>query len=197
MINRILLATALAVLVGGCRETPGAERSASSDRPRTAARPVTLDDARLDAVYARAGELLPLRSLLVHHRDSLRRERYFSGARAELPASIKSASKSVISALVGIALARGHLHDVRQPLSELLPAETRGLDTACTAITLEDLLTMRAGLQSTSFDQYGAFVSSRNWVRHALTRPVVAPRGEDGPRRPTRRACSSVATRCG
>ncbi|HEU4721063.1 MAG TPA: serine hydrolase, partial [Gemmatimonadaceae bacterium] len=28
---------------------------------------------------------------------------------------------------------------------------------------------------------YGAFVSSRNWVRHALTRPTVAPRGEAGP----------------
>jgi CubicO group peptidase (beta-lactamase class C family) len=132
-------------------------------------------------VYARAQALPKLRSLLVFHRDTLRRERYFDGARAEQPANIKSASKSVVSALVGIAVARGDLRDVHQPLSELLPAETRGLDSSRRAITVEDLLTMRAGLQSTSFEQYGAFVSSRNWVRHVLTRPVVAPRGEHGP----------------
>ena len=183
MSHRLFLAVAFALLVlaGGCRETPAAERAASARGARATPGPVVVDEARLDAVYTRADSLSRLRSLLVFHADTLRRERYFHGARAEQPANIESASKSVISALVGIALARGHLRDVRQPLSELLPAETRGLDTAHRAITVEDLLTMRSGLQSTSFDQYGAFVSSRNWVRHALTRPVVAPRGEAGP----------------
>ena len=181
MIKHLVLATVLPLLAGGCSETPAAERGETSGRSRAAPQPVVLDDAQLDAVYTRAGNLRPLRSLLVFHRDSLRRERYFSGARADRPANIKSASKSVISALVGVALDRGHLRDIRQPLSELLPAETRGLDSARRAITVEDLLTMRAGIQSTSFDQYGAFVSSRNWVQHALTRPVVAARGEGAP----------------
>ena len=179
--NHVVIAATLAILAVGCRETPAAERAAKSSRSGATARAVTLDDARLDAVYARAADLPKLRSLLVFHRDTLRGERYFNGARAEQPANIKSASKSVISALVGIALARGHLRDLHQPLSELLPAETRGLDSARTAITLEDLLTMRAGLRSTSFDRYGELVSSRNWVRHVLTRPVVASRGEGGP----------------
>ena len=179
MIHHVLLAAAL-VLAGGCRNSPAAERAASSARSRSAARPVSIRDAELDTVFARAEQLPRLRSLIVFHRDTLRRERYFRGTRAEQPANIKSASKSVISALVGIAMARGHIRDLRQPLAELLPAETRGLDSA-RVITVEDLLTMRAGLRSTSFDQYGAFVSSRNWVRHALTRPVVAPRGDGGP----------------
>ena len=181
MINHLLFATVLAVAAVGCRETPAAECGATIYRSRAAARAVILDDARLDAVYARAEDLRPLRSLLVFQGDSLRRERYFSGARAEQPANIKSASKTIISALVGMALARGQLRDVRQPLSELLPAETRGLDSMRRAITLEDLLTMRTGLRSTSFDMYGEFVSSRNWVSHALTRPVVASRGEGAP----------------
>jgi CubicO group peptidase (beta-lactamase class C family) len=179
MIRHVLLAAALAAATA-CQDSPAAERASGSVRPRVTAGPVSIDDGRLDAVYTRAGVLPRLRSLLVFHRDTLRRERYFHGARGEQPANIKSASKSVISALVGIAIARGHVRDVRQPLAELLPAETRGLDSA-RAITIEDLLTMRAGLRTTSFDQYGAFVSSRNWVRHALTRPVVAPRGAGGP----------------
>ena len=181
MLHRILFVLILSTLAGGCRETPAAERAESRGAARAVPGPIVLDDASLDAVYARADSLPRLRSLLVFHADTLRRERYFHGARAQQPANIKSASKSVISALAGIAIARGHLRGVRQPLSELLPAETRGLDSAHAAITVEDLLTMRAGLQSTSFDQYGAFVSSRNWVRYALARPVVAPRGEGGP----------------
>src|SRR5688500_598953 len=180
MKTHLLLAAVLALLAG-CRETPAAERGATSAPVRAMPQPVVLEETRLDVVYARAGELRRLRSLLVFHRDSLRRERYFAGARADQRANIKSASKSVISALVGIALERGRLRDVRQPLSELLPVQTRDLDTARRAITVEDLLTMRTGLQSTSFDQYGAFVSSRNWVQHSLTRPVVASRGDGGP----------------
>jgi CubicO group peptidase (beta-lactamase class C family) len=181
MINLLLLGAALAAALGGCGESPAAERSVAVASSRASAQVGTIGGARLDSVYARAAELPRLRSLLVFQRDTLRRERYFHGARAEQPANIKSASKSVISALVGIAIARGRLRDVRQPLGELLPAETRGLDSARTAITVEDLLTMRAGLRSTSFETYGEFVSSRNWVRHVLTRPVVAARGEGAP----------------
>jgi CubicO group peptidase (beta-lactamase class C family) len=181
MINHLLLAATLATLTGGCGESPAAERAARVPPLRAPARIGTIDGARLDSVYARAAELPPLRSLLVFQRDTLRREQYFHGARPEQPANIKSASKSVISALVGVAIARGHLRDVRQPLGQLLRAETRGLDSARSAITLEDLLTMRAGLRSTSFEGYGEFVSSRNWVRHVLTRPVVAAHGEGAP----------------
>src|SRR5215204_887101 len=182
--NRILPSAistlALALTLAGCSETPAAQRSSVTVQPPAAPRPVIVDEARLDAVYARAAALPRLRSLIVMQGDSVRRERYFRGARAEQPANVKSASKSVIATLVGIAIARGHMR-LDQTIGELLPAETRGLDSARRAITVEDLLTMRAGLQSTSFDQYGAFVSSRNWVRHALTRPVVAPRGDGGP----------------
>lgn len=176
----LALTLAFVLSLTACADTPAAEgRGPRADGPTR--RPFALTEPTLAAVYARADSLPRLRSLLVFHRDSLRRERYFHGATAAQAANVKSASKSVISALVGAALARGHLRDVRQTLGELLPAETRGLDTAVTNITVEDLLTMRAGLRSTSFGRYGEFVSSRHWVRHALTRPVEAPRGEAGP----------------
>ena len=96
-------------------------------------------------------------------------------------ANLKSASKSIVSALIGIAIARGDIAGVDQPIGGLLVAETKALDSAKRAITVEDLLTMRAGLQSTSFENYGAWVSSRNWVQDALRRPIEAPRGSAGP----------------
>src|SRR5688572_13985812 len=87
----LLSAVLVAVLAVGCRETPAAERAAASARARATPRPVFLGNETLDTVYARAGELPRLRSLIVFHRDTLRRERYFRGARAEQPANIKSA----------------------------------------------------------------------------------------------------------
>jgi CubicO group peptidase (beta-lactamase class C family) len=140
-----------------------------------------LDTARLARAYSRAAELPRLRSLLVDWRGIVVGERYFRGASRSTPANIKSASKSIISALVGIAIARGDLRGTHQTLGELLPAETRGLDSAKRAITIEDLLTMRAGLESTSFWNYGRWVTSRNWVRYALAQPMIAPRGPSGP----------------
>ena len=42
---------------------------------------------------------------------------------------------------------------------------------------MEDLVTLRAGLERTSGANYGGWVSSRNWVADALTRPMVAEPG--------------------
>jgi CubicO group peptidase (beta-lactamase class C family) len=50
-------------------------------------------------------------------------------------------------------------------------------DPAKRAITVEDLLTMRSGLESTSSRNYGAWVQSSNWIRHALAKPLVAAPG--------------------
>lgn len=135
------------------------------------------DTSRLDSAFARARDLPRLRSLIVQWKGNVVRERYFGGATASTRMNIKSASKSVMSALVGIAIQQGHIRGVEQTIGELLPAETRGLDSTARAITVADLLSMRAGLQSTSFDGYGAWVTSRNWVNYALRRPMVAERG--------------------
>jgi CubicO group peptidase (beta-lactamase class C family) len=135
------------------------------------------DTGRLDSAFARARDLPRIRSLIVQWKGEVVRERYFGGATAASRMNIKSASKGVISALVGIAIQRGHIKSVDQTIAELLPAETRALDSTKRAITVGDLLSMRAGLQSTSFDGYGAWVTSRNWVSYALRQPMTADRG--------------------
>jgi len=122
-----------------------------------------------------------LRSLLIQWRGETVAEHYFHGATAGRRVNIKSASKSILSALVGIAIAEGHIPGVHSTLGELLPAETQGLEPEKRDITVGDLLSMRAGLRSTSFDNYGEWVTSSNWVRSALAQPIVAPRGDRGP----------------
>jgi CubicO group peptidase (beta-lactamase class C family) len=132
-----------------------------------------------DAIDAAARTLPRLHSLLVSQRGQVIFERYYNRATATRPANVKSASKSVIAALVGIAIDRGLIKDVRTPLTTYFPELARDPDARKRAITVEDLLEMRSGLEGTSGREYGAWVSSGNWVRHALTRPMTAAPGED------------------
>jgi CubicO group peptidase (beta-lactamase class C family) len=132
-----------------------------------------------DAIDASARGLPRLHSLLVSQRGQLIYERYYNKATATRPVNVKSASKSVIAALVGIAIDRGLIKDVRTPLTTYFPELLKDPDTRKRAITVEDLLEMRSGLEGTSGRGYGPWVSSGNWVRHALNRPMTAAPGED------------------
>jgi CubicO group peptidase (beta-lactamase class C family) len=130
-----------------------------------------------DAAVASAAKLPRLRSVLVSHKGQLVLERYFNGARATQLANIKSASKSVIAALVGIAVSRGFITDVDQKIGSYFPELATDPEPRKRDITIEDLLTMRSGLESTSGRNYGSWVQSANWVRFALRRPMIDPPG--------------------
>jgi CubicO group peptidase (beta-lactamase class C family) len=127
----------------------------------------------LESAAKTAAGLPRLRSLLVSHRGELVLERYYGGARAAQAANIKSASKSVISALVGIAVSRGLIKGLDQPIGDYFPELAKDPEQRKRAITIEDLLTMRSGLESTSGRDYGAWVQSPNWVRYVLNRPMI------------------------
>jgi CubicO group peptidase (beta-lactamase class C family) len=137
-----------------------------------------LDRALLDTAYAQAARLPRLRSLLVARDGEILAERYFRGATAERAANVKSVSKSIVSALVGIAVAEGHLRGPEQPVAPFFPEHlARDPDPRKRAITIGNLLSMQSGLERTSGPGYGAWVTSRDWVRHALARPMVEDPG--------------------
>jgi CubicO group peptidase (beta-lactamase class C family) len=132
-----------------------------------------------EAALAVAADLPRLHSLLVSRRGELVLERYYNGARATRPANIKSASKSVISALVGIAIERRLIPGIDTPIVTYFPTLAKDRERAKQTITIEDLLTMRSGLESTSNRNYGAWVQSRNWVTHALAQPLRSEPGTE------------------
>jgi CubicO group peptidase (beta-lactamase class C family) len=158
--------------------TAGVVAASLAGSAQKSASPVAADVLFAEALTA-ADDLPRLYSLLVSRRGELLLERYYNGARASRPTNVKSASKSVISALVGIAIDRGLVPGVDTPIGTWFP-ELAGMDDPRRgAITIEQLLTMQSGLQSTSNRYYGAWVLSPNWVRHALTRPMERDPGTD------------------
>jgi CubicO group peptidase (beta-lactamase class C family) len=130
-----------------------------------------------ERVLAQAKDLPRLHSLIVSRSGEVVLERYYNGARATRPANVKSVSKSIVSTLVGIAIHRGAIAGVETPIVTWFPELRKDREPAKQAITIEHLLTMQSGLESTSNRNYGAWVQSGNWVQHALRRPLFATPG--------------------
>ncbi|WMS41965.1 serine hydrolase [Acuticoccus sp. MNP-M23] len=137
----------------------------------------TADDP-LTAIAAEADALEQLRAIVVVKDGEERLARAFRGPDLDRPVNVKSVSKSIVALMTGIAIDRGLIGSVDATLGELIPGLIPGdADPRVQTITVEDLLTMRAGLERTSGPNYGAWVASPNWVRYALSRPFVSEPG--------------------
>lgn len=125
-------------------------------------------------------EKLDLQSLLIVRNGYLVSELYGYPYSAGQVHWIASVTKSVIGALVGIAIQKGYIKDIHQPLFSLLPDQgVANLDEKKKAITLEDLMTQTSGLDCHENPAPGeAFMqASENWVQFMLDLPMAAQPG--------------------
>jgi CubicO group peptidase (beta-lactamase class C family) len=163
---------ALLLALGAC--SPAAPELGE---PSTQERPSPtrgLDPVLMRGVVEQARQLPRLHALIVARHGEVLAEHRFSGPALDVPVNIKSASKSVLSALAGIAIGRDVLQGTEQKIAPILRADLpTDPDPRLREIDLGDLLLMRAGLERTSGGNYGAWVASRNWVRYALAQPFV------------------------
>jgi CubicO group peptidase (beta-lactamase class C family) len=134
--------------------------------------------ATLAPILDRAEALEPLETVIVARHGAIVAERGYRGHETTASTAIMSASKAVISALVGIAIDKGELEGLDQPIAPLLARDLpANPDPRLNRITIGNLLSMQAGLGSTSGARYGAWVNSRNWVRTALAQPFAEEPG--------------------
>jgi len=139
---------------------------------------VKIDSIGEEELFREVRSIGTVNSLLIETGGERIAERYFRGMSASGDANIKSASKSIISLLVGIALDKGYLDSIDQTLGEFfLDYFEANPDSIKESITLKEMLTMRTGLETTSSRNYGRWVTSRNWVRFALDQPLVEEPG--------------------
>jgi CubicO group peptidase (beta-lactamase class C family) len=91
---------------------------------------------------------------------------------------LASATKSFMSTLVGIAIHQGLIESVRQPVLDFFPERTvANLDASKQAMTLEDLLTMRSGLQCLGESTTLEMMASPDWTQYALDQPMISEPG--------------------
>ncbi len=186
-IRSLAIAPLLASLLAWAPATPGAEKAPI---PLTPATPESqgMDPAPLEQALGkiRDGQFGDINSLLVLRNDYLVLEEYFSpeyhGRDYRHPA--KSITKSVTSALVGIALAQGRIESLQLELPTLFPQfpELGAADSRKRRITLEHLLAMTAGFQwdefTPGYNSSDRMVASPDWIAHVLDLPLAHAPGE-------------------
>ncbi len=97
---------------------------------------------------------------------------------------IHSTVKSIVSALIGIAIDKGHIPGVDTPVVEIFAdRDIENLDERKRALTIRDLLTMETGLHSRDSYLYAheglfALQHSDDWLQYALDLPMAAMPGE-------------------
>ena len=160
---------------------------------------VGLDAARLAAMTEaiRRQEYANVHAVLIEKDGRLVYEQYFAGtderggppkhivfARDSMH-SLRSVTKSVVSALVGAALDAGAIRSLDQPLYDFFPEHADLVTPEKRLITLRHALTMSAGLEWHEGDvpytdprnDEGGMVRSSDPVRFVLARPLVEPPG--------------------
>ena len=141
-----------------------------------------VDPQLVARLYWEAAKLETLYGLLVIKNGRLIAEDYFNGAEVDQQEGRQSVTKSVTSALVGLALEQGYLTSVEQRMVEFFPElEGRFADRRKEQITIQDLLQMRAGYpDEEEMRQYLDilfFSDDWHWVPHLVDFPLVSSPG--------------------
>jgi CubicO group peptidase (beta-lactamase class C family) len=146
-----------------------------------------MDPAVLDDLDTMVADLYPqVRSLLVVRHGYLVYERYWQGVAASDGHDVRSATKSFVSALVGIALGERRLQGLDQTVEELLADHLPpNADPRLRRVTVKQLLSMTSGLAGDDSSLGGddqlwdRMFQSRDWVRHILSRRLVSAPGAE------------------
>ena len=130
---------------------------------------------KLEEIFRAADDISSVRSLLIQQNGELLGEKYFNGRSPDRAFNIKSASKSIIGLLTGIAIEKGFIPSINEPIVTYFPEYFEAHpDPRKEQITIRNLLSMQAGLRSTSSGNYGAWVTSSNWAEYALSQDFVS-----------------------
>lgn len=122
----------------------------------TLAAPALSQQDRWTDVAAAARDLPQLHSILVARGGETVVARTFRGPGLDTPANVKSVAKSLVALLLGAAIDRGIIPSVQATLGEVAPALVPAdADPRVARLTMEDLVTLRAGLERTSGRNYG------------------------------------------
>ena len=91
--------------------------------------------------------------------------------------SLQSTSKSVTSAIFGIAIDKGYIESVNTPISNYFPQILNSDSEYKRQITIWNLLTHTTGLNASDTANWYEWLESDNWVDYVLNRPAISRPG--------------------
>jgi CubicO group peptidase (beta-lactamase class C family) len=173
--------------------TAGALRPTAENTPPSAAMPTAiwewkesslsqqgLDETYFSKIEPAVQENYPnIYSILVVRHGAIVYEKYFQGQTKDTYIHVFSVTKSVTSALIGIAIQNGDIKAIDQKISEFLPEYFTGqAEPGKKEITIREALTMTAGLQPTD-DTFDRWTQSADWFKYAVDQNLEKTPGQE------------------
>lgn len=179
----LLLIPACASATSSSRPTPST-RWPTDDWQRATPEELGIDSQALAEAYTALHEQESgVNALVVVRHGQIAAEGYFAPFQPDSRQHVFSCTKSVLSALIGIALSEGHIESIDEPVLSFFPDATfDNVDKRKQQMTLRHLLTMSTGLEwheeaPYTNDSLGRMVRSGDWVQFILDQSMVAEPG--------------------
>jgi len=140
-----------------------------------------IDSTRLYQLFSQLkGGEHKIHSILLIKDNQLVVEEYFGGYDVNKTHDLRSTSKSIRALLMGIALERGFVDDINDPISKYLPNlnAKKNQDVRKSKITIKHLLTMSTGLDCNDWDkrskgQEDRVYKKNNWLQYTIDLPMI------------------------
>ncbi|PJI08080.1 MULTISPECIES: serine hydrolase domain-containing protein [Clostridium] len=111
-----------------------------------------------------------IEGIVVLRKDCIAFERYYNGFKPSDTLHVASVTKSIISALIGIAIDKGYIKSVDEKVLDFFPEyDFNSADTQKQAITLRHLLTMTAPYPFKAWHEpFERLCRQTDWVKYTL-----------------------------
>ena len=143
---------------------------------------VGMSGSMLDSAFLVAAGKEYIDALLVVKNGKIVGERYYNGFTKDQPHNVMSVSKSMLSAIAGVALEKGYIDGLDSKMLDYFPEYIyEGMDPRKHDITIQHLLNMRMGIERESADNYAVYMelyNSDNWIKETIEYPLIFDPGE-------------------
>jgi CubicO group peptidase (beta-lactamase class C family) len=130
-----------------------------------------LNSKMIDAAFNEALAKGFINSIIIVRNGKIGAEKYFNGKDKNSYQTIRSVSKSFLSAMIGIAFEKG-LIKLDNKVVEYFPEYKSDInDSRINNITIEHILRMRSGIKGDE-EIYFTFTNSSNWIKTILGLPL-------------------------
>lgn len=135
---------------------------------------------RLSGILCKAENMPFLKSLIVIQDGNVIIEKYMHGGAPDQTIDLKSASKSILSAVLGIAIRDGYIKGIDQKVMDFFPEYSLDeLDPRIASLAIEHLVTMTSGFAvKENAETYQGLYESSDWIGHILNLPMNSNPGE-------------------
>jgi CubicO group peptidase (beta-lactamase class C family) len=141
------------------------------------------DESKSEELYniLRKTEKMPyLKSLIILKNGEMIVEEYMNGGGPHRFYDLRSASKSILSAVLGIAIKGGYIESIDQRVIDFFPEyNTKELDPRVYDLRIRHLITMKSGFEIKETGRvYQQLYKSKDWIEHILQLPFKSDPGK-------------------